>query len=135
MKKSKKKKLSTVKKKLWKLVSEYVRRSNSNLDGNCYCVTCGKADSWKRMDAGHFIGGHKNYNYYDLRNIHPQCTYCNRFMHGNLVPYYEFMERTYGKAVIEELKTYKEKIFSVEELEMMIDVFKQKLKEIPYGDD
>ena len=130
-----KKKLSSVKKRLWKLVSQYVRRSNANLDGFCYCVTCGKHDNWKRMDAGHFIGGHKNYNFYDTRNIHPQCTYCNRFMHGNLVPYYEYMMENYGKAVIDELKTYKEKIFTVDELEGMIASYKLKLKEIPYGDD
>jgi len=133
--KSKKKKLSTVKKKLWALVSQYVRRSNSNLDGFCYCVTCGKAFHWKKLDAGHCIGGHKNYNFFDERNIHPQCTYCNRFMHGNLVPYFEFMMETYGKTIIDELREYREVIFTVDYLEEMIEVYKRKLKEIPYGDD
>lgn len=123
-------KLSTAKKKLWKLVSEYVRRSNANLDGFCECVTCGKPVHWKECDAGHFIGGHKNYNFFDLRNIAPQCVYCNRYMHGNLVNYYEYMLQKYGKEVINDLKTYKERIFKVYELEEMIGEYQEKLRNL-----
>ena len=82
------------------------------------------------MDAGHFAGGHKNHNYFDLRNIHPQCTFCNRYMHGNLIPYYQFMEKNYGKQVIDELVYYKEKIFTIQELEEMINEYKKKLSEL-----
>ena len=124
------KKLSTVKKKLWKLVSEFVRRSNANIDGFVECVTCGKIVEWKNADAGHFVGGHKNYNFFDLRNIHPQCTYCNRYMHGNLIPYYEFMLEKYGKKVIDDLRAYKERIFTIPELEEQIHVYQEKLREL-----
>lgn len=124
------KKLSTVKKKLWKLVSEYVRRSNANLDGFCDCVSCGKVYHWKQMDAGHFVGGHKNYNFFDLRNINPQCTYCNRYMHGNLIPYYEFMLEKYGKEVIDELKTYRTVTYTIPQLEEMICEYQNKLREL-----
>jgi hypothetical protein len=123
-------KLSATKKRLWKLVSEYVRRNSANLDGYCECVTCGKVYPWKKMDAGHFIGGHRSYNFFDLRNIHPQCTFCNRYMHGNLLPYNDFMIATYGKEVVDELRKYKEKIFTVKELEHLIGQFKDKLSEL-----
>jgi len=54
-------KLSTKKNKLWKLVSEYVRRRHADENGYTACYTCGTIKHWKEMDAGHAIPGRKNY--------------------------------------------------------------------------
>ena len=98
-------KLSTLKARLWRLVSEYVRRKDANRDGLVECVTCGKWYHWRSAHAGHFVPKKKGSAvYFDLRDIHPQCANCNVWQRGNLHAYYDYMLDTYGQDVIDELK-------------------------------
>ena len=68
--------LSYLKKKLWKLVSEYVRRSGADRNGNCRCCSCGVLRNWKELQAGHFIDGRSNGILWDLRGL---CSKKSRF--------------------------------------------------------
>lgn len=77
-------KIKTLKKKLWDLVSIYVRRSTGDM---ATCYTCGKVKHWQEIDAGHAIGGRGNMVLFDLEIIRPQCKYCNGPQKGM---YYEF---------------------------------------------
>jgi len=52
------------------------------------------------MDAGHFIHGCLDY---DEQNIHPQCSYCNRHLHGNSADYSHALIQKYGDGIIQEL--------------------------------
>ena len=88
--------------KTWKLTSEFVRQR----DGRC--VTCGRVDDWKNLDCGHYIpntersaglGG--NELWYDLRNLNAQCGGCNRWGHGNLSKYAEFLEEKSGHGILQ----------------------------------
>ena len=63
--------------------SKFIRLRDSDRNGMCRCVTCGKPDHWKEMDAGHFISREKLPVRYDERNVHAQCKQCNRFKSGN----------------------------------------------------
>ena len=67
-----------LKDKLWKLVSEYVRRRHATSEGYVECYTCGKVDHWKNYDAGHGIPGRKNMVLFDLEVLRAQCKGCNR---------------------------------------------------------
>ena len=104
MKKKKLKSITKVKKDVWDLFSKYIRLKYSDWRGNVSCITCNKIFHWKNIQAGHFIQGRHNAVLFDERNVHPQCYSCNCCKHGNLIPYYEFMLKKYGKQVIEELK-------------------------------
>ena len=83
--KKKKKKLKTLKSlkaKAWKLFSEWVRRKdiigNRPYEECALCVSCGKLDEWKKLQAGHFIPkSHGLVYYFHEKNVHPQCDYCN----------------------------------------------------------
>jgi hypothetical protein len=77
-------KIKTLRNKLWKLVSEYVRRSGGD---RAACYTCGIVKNWKEIDAGHAISGRSNMVLFDLSIIRPQCKYCNGPKGGM---YYEF---------------------------------------------
>jgi hypothetical protein len=79
-------KAATIKRELWKVFSEYIRRKDADHSGYVSCVSCGKTDHWREMDCGHYLrnsernkqlGG--NELWYDTRNFAPQCHYCNRF--------------------------------------------------------
>ena len=73
------------------------------------CCTCRKMMSRfaKNSHAGHFRSKGKGGGsgvYFDERNVHAQCDFCNRFEQGNTVEYYPFMLEKYGQEVIDELK-------------------------------
>lgn len=100
----KKQKRSTVKARLWTLVSKYIRTKYMDDNGYIVCVTCGTAKLFSEIDAGHFIPKSKGLSIYFVEeNIHPQCPNCNRFLEGNTAPYYQYMEEMYGKSKINEL--------------------------------
>lgn len=121
--------VSKLKKKLWVLVSEFVRRSSADKDGFVKCVTCGARKHWKEMQAGHFEQGRKNAILYVLKGIHPQCIQCNIFLHGNLRKYEKFMKQTYGQKCIDSLDALRETTvqFTTPQLLSMIDQYKKKL--------
>jgi len=95
---------STKKKKLWNLVSRYIRLKYSDDNGYCSCVTCGQTKHYKQMQAGHFIPKKKgNAIYFIEENIHPQCYQCNINLGGYGAMYTRFMLETYGQEKIDEL--------------------------------
>lgn len=90
--------LVKLKKDLWKLLSELVRREE------LACFTCDKEGDWKNDDGGHYYHGKKfPVLYFDRRNVHRQCTGCNRYRNGNLTVYANRLENLYGYGILQEL--------------------------------
>jgi len=120
-----------LKKKLWKIFSEYIRRRD---DGKCY--TCSTKKDWKEMDAGHFIpaGGSNPELYFNEKNVHCQCTSCNRFKHGNLSVYAYNLTLQYGDKILDELFELKHKLvkWTPADYEAKIEYYKQLLDEMQY---
>jgi len=105
MKLRKSKNNSKYKTRLWKLVSEYVRLKDADANGYVRCISCGKLKYWKDIDAGHYIPKSRgNCAYWEPKNINPQCTSCNRFMHGNLNSYALALIEKYGSDILKELE-------------------------------
>lgn len=82
-------------------ISKFVRKAEPR------CVTCGGSND----HAGHYqfnsernaqLGG--NALWYDIRNIHSQCVGCNNYKSGNLIPYTIFMEKRYGRGIVQEIR-------------------------------
>ncbi len=124
--------LARLKKILWDLFSKYIRNKYADEDGAVACFTCGRWDHWKNMDAGHYIPKSVSLALrYDERNVHPQCTACNRFRHGNLTQYALSLKKKYGADILEALDNDKHSIskYNRSELEEMIELYKNKLKE------
>lgn len=99
--------INRLKKKLWRIFSEYIRRKYSDLDGNVVCITCGKRAHWSTMQASHFLDGRNNGILFVEANCHPACMPCNIWKHGNKEEYYPFMLETYGQETINALKRLK----------------------------
>ena len=127
--------VSSLKKKLWKLFSLYIRQRDADYRGIASCVSCLAQKHWKEGDAGHFIDGRHNSILFDERQVHFQCKGCNGgLMRGKEKPkdvkknYEIFMVWEYGQAVVNELKALdkQEKRFTVSELEELIKVYKEK---------
>lgn len=119
-----------LKKKCWDYFSKYIRRKYSDKDGYVKCVTCDEIRQWNdRMDAGHYISRGRLSTFLDERNVHPQCKGCNGYGKGRLDVYALFLTRTYGKDILEELNTKKNKQIKITNAEYhdMIDDLKDKL--------
>lgn len=116
-------------KKLDKVFSEYIRRRKADYNGNAICVTCGKTDHWKQMQAGHYFSRAKRATRWDTRNVHVQCYRCNVLLKGNYTAYARYMYRLYGEAVMDELteKSERSTHFKTYELEDTITEVKQRL--------
>ena len=102
--KSKRKKLiplPKLRKKVWTLMSEYIRSKAANHQGYVHCYTCGKQDNWRSMDAGHFI--HNKLDF-DPRNLKIQCGRCNRYLRGNLGVYAIKLVQEYGLEWVNKLQ-------------------------------
>jgi len=128
--------LSKVKKKLWVIFSEYIRkrdglRTTGSIDW-ALCITCGKRYHYKMLQAGHFVAGRHNANLFSERGVHAQCYNCNINLKGNTLEYRRQIIKLYGEnADIEIENADKEmKQFTIPELEEMILSYKQKIKEL-----
>jgi len=120
----KQKTVSQLKKILWKIFSEYIRKRDQGV-----CYTCNKKDEWKNMQAGHYVSRSHNSLLFDERNVHCQCRACNIFKKGNIDSYALHLTKDYGTHILEILDYEKHQIkqFTIMELEDLIKVYKNKI--------
>ena len=89
-------------KKLDKVFSEYVRQRYAKND-IAECVTCGKKDHWKNLQAGHFMS-RKHYSTRWIEdNVKPQCYGCNVMQQGQQYRFSKYLgnnlsEQLYSKS-------------------------------------
>ncbi len=68
------------------------------------CVSCGRPYHWKDLDGGHFISAGKLAVRWHRKNVHPQCTTCNKHLQSNEIEYEKAIVRMYGPAMPELLR-------------------------------
>ena len=117
--------LPRLKQKAWDLLSLIKRQLYADHRGVVACVTCGREHHWKEMDAGHYTPKSRGAAaYFDWHNIHPQCTHCNRFLHGNLGNYAIWLCDTYGREEVDRLSALGTMKINRAQYEEMIEFFK-----------
>lgn len=119
-------------KKLDRLFSKWVRKSNANHQGLIRCYTCGVYKMWDDCDAGHYVNRNHKGTRWDERNVKPQCKKCNRFESGKSDEFALKLIKEYGHEILEELNRHKWTPFMIDDLQVigMIENYKQKLKEL-----
>ena len=138
--KRRKRTLSSLKRELWKIVSQYIRLRDSILTtGTKYeglCISCGVKKLIENADAGHFISRTNKVLCYDERNVHLQCKRCNGYLKGNFAGYYNGLKARYGDGFANLLLDISEetkgkpnqwKAFEIEEL---LETYKQKFSKL-----
>lgn len=138
VKRKKKTTYAKLKAKAWRVFSKYIKMRDADLmkDGFVACCTCGQKLHWadKKMQAGHFLDGRTNSILFEEKCVHPQCSGCNIFKHGNKVEYYEFMLQKYGKTTINSLRKLKMQTikFTEDDLKEIISKYEEKVKGLLY---
>lgn len=99
----------------WTAFSRYIRlrdclRFTGDPDEG-KCVSCSRFYPFKKLQAGHFIGGRTSNVLFAEDIVYSQCYGCNMGKSGNYLQYYYFMERELGskEAVDELVIMYKQK--------------------------
>lgn len=95
----KKKTITQLKKQLWELVKQTIRKRDGPR-----CVICGATGlDGSNWQTGHFIPSSTcgAFLRYDLRNLHSNCYRCNINLGGNGAMYYEALKRDYGQGFID----------------------------------
>lgn len=115
--------------KAWTLMSQVVRLTGANLDGYTECYTCGAVKHYKELDAGHYKHGKLDF---DFRNIHKQCTTCNKYYSGKLDVYAEKLIAIYGLEWLNQLvrDAWSHQGYSVDDLRLIIEDLKVKLENL-----
>ena len=131
MKKSKKPRISTLKKKADTLYSQWLRQSNADHAGMVQCYTCPQSYHWKAMQCGHFVSRtHTSTRWYE-KNTKPQCMSCNVWRRGNSDVYALNLVKEYGVGILKELNDLKNttvKMKAQDYLDLITDLT-NKLKE------
>lgn len=130
VKKPKKKTTSQLKKILDGLFSQYIRLKDSNGNGFCTCVTCGKSGHWKTMQNGHYISRQHLALRFDETNCHVQCPGCNVFKGGNYTSYALFMLNKYGEKRLQWLEQQKHVITKDYPYEEKITEYTTRIKNL-----
>ncbi len=126
-------KISTLKKKVWKVFSEYIRTRDclktTGLSDYGRCITCQKVVPKSLLQAGHFIPGRHNANLFSERGVNAQCYNCNINLKGNTLQYRRQLIGHYGKGADEELELEARvtKKFTIQELEELREIYRKKI--------
>lgn len=110
-----------------KTVNTFIRMR----DGK-YCISCGAKGDGRVYHAGHFKaqGGNSALRF-DENNIHVQCYRCNVELSSNQSGYRPALIDKIGIEEVERLETTKNtKLWTVEELQEIIKIYKAKIKEL-----
>jgi hypothetical protein len=129
-KKTKKtKSLRSLKEKVWKLFSQYIRRSHADEGGTVSCYTCGELMFWKDAHAGHAIGGRHNAVLFDEDIVKPQCPRENLFLGGQYGIFAAKLIREHGLEWYEQKQIDSRKVvkYTRSDLEDLILQYEEKL--------
>jgi hypothetical protein len=117
----------TLVKNLDTIFSEYIRRRYAKNE-IAECVTCGKKDHWKKLQAGHFMSRKHYVTRWDERNVEVQCMACNVFRYGEQYKFSKYLGQDLSDKLL--AKSREMVKFTDWELQEMIETYKNKVKEL-----
>ena len=112
-------------KKLDVVFSQYIRLKDSK-DGIGTCVTCGKQDHWKNLQAGHFQSRKHYSTRWDERNVKIQCVGCNVYRYGEQYKFSLYLGKKKAQEMLDNSRIIRK--FASDELEEMLTHYSNKVK-------
>jgi len=111
-------------KELDTVFSQYIRLRYAKKE-IAECVTCGKKQHWKKLQAGHFMSRANYSTRWDEDNVQVQCVGCNVYHSGEQYKYSLYL----GYKLSEELYIKSKQIVKFADVELidLIDYYKQQV--------
>jgi len=111
-----------MKEKLDRVFSLYIRLRDSDENGVCKCISCGKPEFYADVDCGHFINRkHMSLRFSEI-NCNAQCRKCNRFDESNSEGYRRGLIAKHGEKIIDELYAMKHQVNKISNVEYSIAI-------------
>lgn len=122
----------TVKDKLDKVFSQFIRLRDSDENGFGECCTCSKRIHWKEAHCGHFISRRHLGTRWDERNTALQCAYCNVYCQGQQYFFSVSIEKRWGRGTVDELINLSKQTVKITQAEYVerINLYKKKVKQL-----
>lgn len=117
----------TLVKKLDTIFSIYIRRRYAKNDIS-ECVTCGKRDHWKNLQAGHFMSRKHYATRWDEENVQVQCSSCNVFRYGEQYLFSKYLGEDKADALL--IKSRSIEKFSDVDLIDLIELYTNKVNNL-----
>ena len=114
----------TIVKKLDAIFSIYIRRRYAKND-IAECVTCGKQDHWKNLQAGHFMSRKHYSTRWDEDNVEVQCMGCNVYRYGEQYLFAKYLGEEKSNELL--IKSRQIQKFTDIELLELIEFYKHKV--------
>lgn len=123
---TKSKKKPTLKAKLDREFSLYIRLRDAMPNGYFQCISCRQIKPFSQADCGHFINRQHMSTRFDEMNCNAQCRNCNRFMEGNIQGYRRGLVSKYGeqRVILLEAKQLEGRKYSDFEYEQLVKYYK-----------
>ncbi len=118
----------TLVKKLDTVFSIYIRRRYAK-DNIAECVTCGKQDHWKNLQAGHFMSRKHYATRWDEDNVEVQCMGCNVYRYGEQYKFSKYLGETLADALL--VKSRQIQKFTDADLIDLIELYTDKVNNLP----
>ena len=121
-----------LKKELDAVFSKYIRWYYADANGMVECYTCGQVKPVKEMQCGHFQSRRHTSTRWHENNCRPQDARCNMFAQGEQYLFGQKLKAEIGEEAVEEViqLAHKSVKYSKADLEYLIDLYKEKLKDI-----
>jgi hypothetical protein len=116
------KSISKLKKELDKWFSLYIRILNTTDEGFAQCFTCGKVDSYKKLQCGHFMSRRFHSTRWNELNCAVQCVKCNMFGQGEQYKFGLNLDAKYGEGTSEELQYEAKQIVKFTRTDYEVDI-------------
>lgn len=118
----------TLVKKLDTIFSIYIRRRYAK-DNISECVTCGKRDHWKNLQAGHFMSRKHYATRWNEDNVEVQCMGCNVYRYGEQYLFAKHLGETKADALL--VKSRQIQKFTDADLIDLIELYTDKVNNLP----
>ena len=118
----------TLVKKLDTVFSIYIRRRYAK-DNIAECVTCGKQDHWKNLQAGHFMSRKHYSTRWDEDNVGVQCMACNVYRYGEQYKFSKYLGETLSDELL--VKSRQVQKFTDADLIDLIELYTDKVNNLP----
>lgn len=95
------------------------------------CISCGVKEC-EQFHAGHYIASTFQYLRFNEKNIHKQCSRCNTYLSGNLIPYRENLIKKIGIEEVVKLEQSKHLRFemTIPEIQDLAKYYRNKIKQL-----
>ena len=121
--------ISKAKDRAWKALAKWYRKYATR-NGPVPCYTCDRLTPFESIQPGHWMTGHTNTNYLNMKYIRPQCWQCNVPFKGQQGIFWERIEEEIGTEEFIYLRMHSKdfKDITVEDYLAIEEVYKAKLE-------